>query len=142
MGSPPHPPPQRPARPLDVDTGFGLWVAALPLLVLGQAADSVLATNRPHGFIVYAAIGLFLVLLCAVVVTFLVLMRQGYRWARTVLTGGGIATVVYVVTSLFTVPRSTAAAVVYAITAIVGSVLVAGGVFLLHGKDAHAYFTR
>ncbi|MBV9089695.1 MAG: hypothetical protein JO044_07300 [Mycobacteriaceae bacterium] len=138
MGSPPQPP----ARPLDVDTGFGLWLAALPVLVIGQAADSVLAANRPHGFVVYAATGVFLVLLCAVIVTFLVLMRHGYRWARTVLTGGGIATVVYVSTSLFTVQRNTAAAVLYAITAIVGSVLIAGGVFLLHRKDAHAYFTR
>ena len=137
-----HPPPQPPARPLDVDTGFGLWLAALPLLVVGQAADSVLGSNRPHGFIVYATTGVFLVLLCAVVVTFLLLMRQGYRWARTVLTGGGIATVVYVITSLLTVSRSTPAAVVYAITAIVGSVLITGGVFLLHRKDAHAYFTR
>jgi hypothetical protein len=138
----PHPPPQPPARPLDVDTGFGLWLAALPLLVVGQATDSVLGSNRPHGFIVYVATGVFLVLLCAVVVTFLLLMRQGYRWARTVLTGGGIATVVYVTTSLLTVPRSTSAAVVYAITAIVGSVLIAGGVFVLHRKDAHAYFIR
>src|SRR5271157_750303 len=95
-------PQQPPARPLDVDTGYGLWLAALPLLVI----------------------------------------RQGYRWARTVLTGGGIATIVYVTTSLFTVQRGTAAAVVYAITAIVASVLIAGGVFLLHRKDAHAFFTR
>ena len=35
-----------------------------------------------------------------------------------------------------------AAAVIYAVTAIVGSVLIAGGVFLLHRKDAHAFFTR
>ena len=135
-------PQQPPARPLDVDTGYGLWLAALPLLVIGQAADTVLTANRPHAFILYAAAGVFLVLLCAVVVTFLLLMRQGYRWARTVLTGGGIATIVYVTTSLFTVQRSTAAAVVYAITAIVASVLIAGGVFLLHRKDAHAFFTR
>ncbi len=138
MGSPQQPP----ARPLDVDTGFGLWLAALPLLVIGQVADTVLAANRPRGFVVYAATGVFLVLLCAVVVTFLLLMRQGYRWARTVLTGGGIATVVYVITSLVTVQRGTTAAVLYAITAIVGSVLIAGGVFLLHRKDAHAFFTR
>jgi hypothetical protein len=133
---------QPPARPLDVNTGFGLWLAALPLLVIGQCADTVLAGNRPGEFFVYAATGIFLVALCAVVVTFLLLMRQGYRWARTVLTGGGIATIVYVATSLFTVQRDTAAALVYAITAIVGSVLIAGGVFLLHRKDAHAFFTR
>ena len=43
--------------------------------------------------------------LAAIVVTFLFLMRQGYRWARTLLTGGGVASVVYVGTSLFTVDR-------------------------------------
>jgi hypothetical protein len=69
-------------------------------------------------------------------------MRQGYRWARTVLTGGGIASVVYTGTNLFTVDRPPAAAVAYAVTAIVGAVLIVGGVYLLHRKDAHAFFTR
>ena len=41
-------------------------------------------------------------------------------------------------TSLFTVDRPTTAAVIYAVTAIIGSVLIAGGVYLLHRKDAHA----
>jgi hypothetical protein len=50
--------------------------------------------------------------------------------------------VVSVVTNLFAVDRPTIAAVIYAVTGIVGSVLIAGGVFLLHHKDAHAYFTR
>jgi hypothetical protein len=50
--------------------------------------------------------------------------------------------VVYTGTSLFTVDRPPAAAVIYAVTAIVGSVLIVGGVFLLHRKDAHAFFTR
>ncbi len=68
-------------------------------------------------------------------------MRQGYRWARTLLTGGAVASVVYSATSLFTVERPAAAAMVYAVTGIVGSVLIAGGVFLLHRKDAHAFFT-
>jgi hypothetical protein len=58
------------------------------------------------------------------------------------LTGGAIASVVYTGTSLFTVDRPAAAAVIYAVTAIVGSVLIVGGVFLLHRKDAHAFFTR
>jgi len=84
----------------------------------------------------------FLVVLAAVVLTFQILMRQGYRWARTVLTGGGVATVVYVATDLFTVDRPAAAAVTYAVSGILGSVLIAGGVFLLHRKDAHAFFTR
>jgi hypothetical protein len=49
---------------------------------------------------------------------------------------------VYTASSLFTVDRPPAAAVIYAVSAIVGSVLIAGGVFLLHRKDAHAFFTR
>jgi len=32
--------------------------------------------------------------------------------------------------------------VTYAVSGILGSVLIAGGVFLLHRKDAHAFFTR
>jgi hypothetical protein len=59
-----------------------------------------------------------------------------------VLTGGGIASIVYVGTSLFSGQRTTAAAVTYAVTGILGSVLIAGGVFLLHRKDAHSFFTR
>jgi hypothetical protein len=84
----------------------------------------------------------FVLVVSAIVVTFLLLMRQGYRWARTLLTGGGITSVVYASTSLFTVDRPTPAAVIFAGSGIVGSVLVAGGLFLLHRKDAHAYFTR
>lgn len=133
---------QPPTRPEDVDTAFGLWLAALPLLLIGQAVDTALARNVPGGVMTYVVTGVFLVLLSAVVVTFLLLMRQGYRWARTLLTGGGVATVVYVVSSLFTVERGATAAVTFAITGIFGSVLIAGGVYLLHRKDAHAFFTR
>jgi hypothetical protein len=133
---------QPPTRPVDVDTGFGLWLTALAMLLIGQAVDTALAPNLPGGPIAYAVTGVFLVLLCAVVVTFLLLMRQGYRWARTLLTGGGVATVVYTVSSLFTVQRGAFAAVTYAITGIFGSVLIAGGVYLSHRKDAHAFFTR
>jgi hypothetical protein len=133
---------QLPTRPVDVDTGFGLWLVALPLLLTGQAVDTALTTNVPAHVIVYAFAGLFMVLVCALVVTFLLLMRQGYRWARTLLTGGGVASIVYVATSLLTAERSTAAAVTYATTGIFGCVLIAGGVYLLHRKDAHAYFTR
>jgi hypothetical protein len=53
-----------------------------------------------------------------------------------------VATIVYVATNLFTVDRATPAAVTYAVSGILGSVLIAGGVFLLHRKDAHAFFTR
>jgi hypothetical protein len=131
-----------PGRPADVDTGFWLWVAALPLMVIGYVVDLVVTGENHPPMIVYAISVVFVIVLAAVVATFLILMRHGYRWARTLLTGGGIASVVYTATSLFTVPRPTAAAVTYAITAIVGSVLIAGGVFLLHRKDAHVFFTR
>jgi hypothetical protein len=128
-------------RPVDVDTGFWLWVTALPLMVIGYVVD--LVATEPHPpMIVYAISVVFVVVLAAVVLTFLILMRHGYRWARTLLTGGGIASVVYSATNLFNVDRPTAAAVAYAITAIVGSVLIVGGVVLLHRKDAHAFFTR
>jgi hypothetical protein len=135
-------PTTEPGRPVDVDTGFWLWVAALPLMVIGYVVDLAgNGTNRPP-MIVYAISVVFVILVFAVVVTFLILMRHGYRWARTLLTGGGVASVVYTGTSLFTVDRSPAAAIIYAVTAIVGSVLIVGGVFLLHRKDAHAFFTR
>jgi hypothetical protein len=131
-----------PARPDDVDTGFWLWVAAVPMLAVGYVVDLIgTPTNHPPT-IVYAVSAIFIVVLSTVVVTFLILMRHGYRWARTLLTGGGIASVVYTVTNLFTVDRPTAVALTYAITAIVGSVLIVGGVYLLHRKDAHAFFTR
>ena len=126
---------------MDVDTGFWLWVAALPLMVVGYVVDLVV-TEVKHPPIVYAISVVFVVVMSAVVVTFLILMRHGYRWARTTLTGGGITSVVYAATSLFTVDRAPAAAVIYAVTSIVGSVLIVGGVFLLHRKDAHAFFTR
>ena len=73
--------PAAPTRPKDVDTAFGLWLAALPLMLIGQAAVPPLARNVPPGVMTYVAAWGVLVLLSAVVVTFLLLMRQGYRWA-------------------------------------------------------------
>ncbi|MGZ5377844.1 MAG: hypothetical protein ACXWD8_07445 [Mycobacterium sp.] len=130
------------ARPVDVDTAFWLWVSSLPLLVAGHIVDLVATANNRLPTAVLAMSVLFVVILAAIVLTFQILMRHGYRWARTLLTGGGVATVVYVATSLFTVERPTAAAVIYAVSGILGSVLIAGGVFLLHRKDAYAFFTR
>jgi hypothetical protein len=135
-------PTTEPGRPVDVDTGFWLWVAALPLMVIGYVVDLVVTPSDRPPMIIYAISILFVVVIAAVVLTFMILMRHGYRWARTVLTGGGIASVVYTGSSLFTVERPPAAAVIYAVTAIVGSVLIVGGVFLLHRKDAHVFFTR
>jgi hypothetical protein len=135
-------PTTEPHRPVDVDTGFWLWVAALPLMVIGYVVDLVVSAANHPPMIVYAISAIFVIVMSAIVVTFLILMRHGYRWARTLLTGGGIASVVYAGTSLFTVARPPAAAVTYAVTAIVGSVLIVGGVFLLHRKDAHVFFTK
>lgn len=134
----PAPPP---GRPDDVDTGFWLWVVALPLMVAGYMVDLFTAEGRPTGLVLVISI-VFVVILAAVVVTFLILMRHGYRWARTFLTGGAIAAVVYSVSNLFTVERQAAAALGYAAPVIIGSVLICGGAYLLHRKDAHNFFTR
>lgn len=139
--SPARPPGPSPTRPPDVDTGFWLWVVALPLLTAGFVVDLVSGPQRVGGLMLAITI-VFLAVLVSVVATFLVLLRQGYRWVRTCLTGGAIAAVVFSVSELFTVDRSEAAALVYAAVVIVGSVLVCGGVFLLHRKDAHDFFTR
>ena len=38
--------------------------------------------------------------------------------------------------------RPTVAALIYAGTGIIGAVLLAGGIVLVHRKDGHGYFTR
>ena len=140
----PQPPvaPEPPSRPVDVDTGFWLWLVALPLMVIGYAADLVSSSDGQRAAPLLVASGLFTAVLCAIVVTFLILMRAGYRWARTTLTGGAIATVVYVGIRLFSATWSPVYAVVCGAAGITGSVLIAGGMFLLHRSDAHNYFTR
>lgn len=132
------------ARPADVDTGFWLWLAALPLLLAGQLADTFLvSTPAPVDRTTMVIISALLaVILAAVVLTMLFLMREGYRWARTVLTAGGVATIVYTAVSLFGVARPTLGAIVYAVTGIIGSVLIAGGVFALHRPDSQQHFVR
>ncbi len=134
--------PEPKTRPVDIDTGFWLWVVALPLMVIGYVADTIGSSHGHGSRLLYVASGLFLAVLCAIVVAFLILMRAGYRWARTILTGGGIATVVYVGIRLFTVDWPPMVAVICGAAGIVGSVLVAGGMFLLHRSDAQTYFTR
>ena len=64
-------------------------------MVIGYVVDLVVAGANHPPMIVYAISVVFVVVMSAVVVTFLILMRHGYRWARTLLTGGGIASVVY-----------------------------------------------
>ncbi|MEU0496639.1 hypothetical protein [Mycobacterium sp. NPDC006124] len=146
-GPPPGPqgPPEQSgpiARPDDVDTGFWLWLVATTTMVIGYVVDLVTVPVAGPSSVVYGVSGVFLFVVVSVVVTFLFLMREGYRWARTLLTGGGAATIVYALTNLFGVDRPAVAAFVFAVTAIVAVVCVAGGIYLLHRNDAHAYFTR
>lgn len=143
QGPPPQVEPQ--PRPEDVDTGFWLWIVALAMMVIGYVVDLValpVASSSGPAALVYGVSGVFLAVVASVVLTFLFLMRQGYRWVRTLLTGGGAATCVYALTNLFSVDRPAVAAFIFAVTAIIGSVCIAGGIYLLHRKDAHAFFTR
>lgn len=138
-----QPPAGAPARPADVDTGFWLWLAALPLLIIGQIVDiyfTPITTGAPVPVRVLSTA--FTLAVGAVTLTFLLLLRSGYRWTRTLLTGGGIATIIYTLASLATTARPPLSAVVFAVTGIVGSVLIGGGIYLLHRTDSHGFFTR
>ena len=138
-----QPPSATPTRPADVDTGFWLWMAALPLLIVGQFADIYgSATTTGSSTPVKVLSTAFTLSAAAVVLTFLLLLRSGYRWTRTLLTGGGIATIIYTLASLISVTRPPLAAVVFAATGIIGSVLIGGGIYLLHRTDSHGFFTR
>ena len=130
------------SRPVDVETGFGLWLGALPLLIIGQISESVIAEVPGNRNAIVFATTVFTVGVGVVVLTLLMLLRLGYRWARTALTAGGVATVVYTAVTLFSVVRDPVPAVIYAVTGIVGSVLIGGGIYLLHQPDSHAFFVR
>jgi hypothetical protein len=134
--------PEPSARPEDVDTGFWLWVVALPLLVTGYLLDAVIGASGDQRLLIIVLAVMFMIVVSSIVVAFLILLRQGYRWTRTVLTSGGLVSVIHVVSSLLTGDRPAAAAVGYAVTGIVGSVLIMGGAYLVHRKDANGFFTR
>lgn len=137
-----QPPPPRPERPHDVVTGFWLWLVALPLMVAGQFADGYVvsrSTNTPAVMVTTAVLAVFI---GVVVLTLIMLMRSGYRWTRTVLTAGGVATIFYTASSLFGTTRPAVPAVIYAVTGIVGSVLIGGGIYLLHRADSTKFFDR
>jgi hypothetical protein len=53
-----------------------------------------------------------------------------------------VASVIYVGTHLFGIDGPPVLAVGYAVTTILGAVLIIGGAVLLHRKDAHAYLVR
>ncbi|MBB3605207.1 hypothetical protein FHT40_004891 [Mycolicibacterium sp. BK556] len=135
-------PSEAPARPADVDTGFWLWLIALPLMVIGYVANAYFAAGKQASFLVVGVSVLIALTVAAVVVTFLFLMRSGYRWTRTLLTGGGLATVIYTGANLFGADRDPVQAVIFAVTGIIGSVLILGGAFLLHRQDAQGFFTK
>jgi len=138
-----QPPGATPTRPTDVDTGFWLWLAALPLLIVGQIADIFVSTTTTGASTPVRVLStVFTLAVAAVALTFLLLLRSGYRWTRTLLTGGGIATIIYTLTSLISVARPPLSAVVFAGTGIIGSVLIGGGIYLLHRPDSHGFFTR
>jgi hypothetical protein len=56
--------------------------------------------------------------------------------------GGGLATIFYTLASLLGAAREPTGAVVFAVTGIIGSVLIAGGTYLLHRPDSQGFFTR
>nr|WP_240163573.1 hypothetical protein [Mycolicibacterium sphagni] len=118
-----------------------MWLIALPLMVTGYIANAYFAAGK-HSLLVIGVNVMFTLMIAALVLTFLFLMRSGYRWTRTVLTAGGLATVIYTGVNLFGAEREAVQAVIFAVTGIVGSVLILGGVVLLHRKDAHGFFTK
>ncbi|MGI9162137.1 MAG: hypothetical protein ACR2JI_04305 [Mycobacterium sp.] len=129
-------------RPADVDTGFWLWLAALPLLMIGQISESFIAPVQGDRKMVVITTSFLTVGLGIVVLSLLLLMRVGHRWTRTMLTVGGVATIVYTAVTVFGVVRDPVPAVIYAVTGIIGSVLIGGGIYLLHRPDSHTFFTR
>jgi len=135
-------PPEAPARPADVDTGFWLWLIALPLMVAGYVTNAYFEAGRQASVLVLGLNVMVALIVAALVITFLFLMRSGYRWTRTVLTGGGLATAIYTGVNLFSTEREPVQAVIFAVTGIIGSVLILGGAFLLHRQDAHGFFTK
>jgi hypothetical protein len=128
--------------PEEVATGFWMWVIALPLMLTGYVVGTLTTPGPTPTWLVYASTALFVVIVGPIVLTFIILTRHGYRWARSVLTGGGAASVVYVLSHLFQLEGPPVVAFVYAATTIVGTVLIIGGAVLLHRKDAHAYLVR
>ena len=139
---PPPPPPAAPPRPIDVVTGYWLWLAAVPLMVIGQFADGYVVSKSTNSPSVLVTTALLSVVIGGVVVTFIVLMRSGYRWTRTLLTAGGVATIIYTAASLLGTPRPPLPAVIYAVTGIIGAVLIGGGVVLLHRPDSNRFFDK
>jgi hypothetical protein len=111
-------------------------------MVIGQLAEAYVAAKDAGSPFVFVTTAFVVAILGGVVVGFLALLRSGYRWARTLLTSGGLVTIFVTVAALFGPPRPPLPAVIYAVTGIFGSVFIAGGIYLLHRADSHRFFTR
>jgi hypothetical protein len=160
-------PPQRPA-PVDVETARHLWwgVAGLGLLSLlltlltvsgdksvyaQQLVDDVKAqdpslpltldsaeTYLTSALVVMALLG---VGFAALFVYWVKKMRVGRLWARTVLTMIGTVTVVLALPQLFAFGTDGGAVqVLMSVTGILQGVVAAGAIYLMHRKEANAYF--
>ncbi|MDR3661719.1 MAG: hypothetical protein P4L86_15270 [Mycobacterium sp.] len=117
-------------------------MAALPLSVLAYLINLLTTPDRAVSGFAYAFSGLMLFIVVVLVATFLVLLWPGYRWARSILTGGSAATILYLTTNLFADYHGAAPAFGYAVCAIAASVLIVGGGYLLHRPDSNAFFVR
>ncbi|MUM19829.1 MULTISPECIES: hypothetical protein [unclassified Mycobacteroides] len=142
-------PPSDPAkpRPIDIDTGCWLWLAALPLMIVSYMAANVgqwevdpEVRKAAPLWSVYAFNGFIVVVVGSLVATAIFLMRAGYRLARTFLTGGAVGSVVFTATRMFGLEG--VPAIVQALSGITAAVLICGGLFLLHREDSTAYLTR
>ncbi len=129
--------PQPPTRPVDVDTGFWLWLVAVPLMVIGYVADMVGSSNGRVSAPLYVASRAF---------------HRGVVRDRRDLPDPDAGRLPLGPNRVDrrrhrhrrlprdpAVHRELAADVRRGcgIAGITGSVLIAGGMFLLHRRDAH-----
>ncbi len=142
MSAAPQPPSGTPERPADVDTGFWIWLAAVPLLVIGQLADAYAAAEAAGNSNLFIVTAFIAAIIGSVVIGLLALLRAGNRWARSLLTTGGMITIFLTMVNLLTTARPPVPAIIYAVTGIFGAVFIAGGIYLLHRPDAQRYFVR
>ncbi|MGL4304525.1 MAG: hypothetical protein ACRCSF_00080 [Mycobacteriaceae bacterium] len=135
-------------RPVDVDTGFQLWLAASVLMVVNSVAAMISSISvepqvLPEASMrtaVFIVTGLMLFVVFSLVVICAFLLRQGHRWARSVLAFGSIFSVLQVVLGISDYEGT--AGVVAAVSGILAVVLISGGFILLHRKESETFFTR
>jgi hypothetical protein len=152
------PPPGSVARPPTVNAGFGMWLGGL-MLVWVIPWFILLFTDPPRGsqnpaadaawpsetVVATALVALIIVGSCVPVLTLLVVMLRGHRWARNLLTAGGIVMVVCVMALWGGTPSPTqhgslATNAIFLASGTPGSLLILGGIYVLHRKDAEVFF--